>query len=449
MKQLEMMYDILFSDDILKELFLNFHSSRWNELSIDKRVSLIRKINIRIGNIYGYEPPKITISKHNFKLRGDMQIDKWELNIETSLIKNSSGYMAFDTFMHELRHSFQARAITNKLSEKEIVSEKQKEEWKTNNIPGNYFVGGSEYYMYQPIEKDAWTIALLMTRKMYFLNKEILGEDLKEWNEYCEWSRGTIKNFISGNQECKKIEDEIQEMYLQKEYDKEQIILGKVIVDKVLKEGNIEDLSLDFALTLLSPFAFINLESTDKVKLLKRYVELLKGPKNLIKEASIDVITIGNEKCELSSSMFLINVILTDIFKVKLVRKLNKLNLEIKEERDLYYNMYVDKNHKRINFIRSEDNIFLYFLQPYAIYEREYILTEFNKLRKNEFEVFKNNNEGFKEIDSFYDIEKIKIIATDIMGISYEEYYEKLIEKYKDNIEKDKNDNSIMKKGIL
>ena len=158
----------------------------------------------------------------------------------------------------------------------EKIENEDIEKWRKNFYPGNYFGFTSDYYQTQYVERDAWMVGLLCARKIYFMNKEVINEDDPDWIKYCNSYRLQIQMYISENKKnlenLKKFEQEIEDIYTSRIQDKEQIDLGKKIVDKAIKEMNFKNLSYELTLTLLSPYCFIHLDTTHKEQLLKRMV---------------------------------------------------------------------------------------------------------------------------------------------------------------------------------
>ena len=114
MKQLDKMYDIIFEDERLQELFLNFHTDNWCLLDKDEKFLIIEEINTIVSDLYGYEKNKINKTESHFY--GFHSSFKWEITISEESLEYDNGYEIIDTYFHELRHAFQSRAIEGKLT---------------------------------------------------------------------------------------------------------------------------------------------------------------------------------------------------------------------------------------------------------------------------------------------------------------------------------------------
>lgn len=449
MKELSKMYDIIFQDEELQKLFLSFHSKNWYQLDMNQRFSLISKINERVANLYEYEVNKI---KHDKVIGyGSHSAFKWEISFNDMSLEYDNGYEVIDTYFHELRHAFQNRCVQNKLTDKEEATEEQKESWKKNLLPGNYFGGNSEYYKFQSIEQDAWITGMLFARKIYFLNKKVINEPDEEWEKYCNLHRDTITLFISDNLDAKvlleKTEKEIDEIYASKSDDIEQLEKGSKYVDEILKNNEISKLGFNDVGILLSPYAFFNLDITQKVELIKRYRDLTRvdDRKVVVKENTVGSIKVGRNLHFIEDSYGLVNDILSDNFR-NIVDNLvagTEMNYEVSDraKKELKLNMYRDENGKFINFIKDSENLLLFSVQPYARYETYYILEEFMKLKKIELEAYGKNSEIWKFWERFYNNNLIYKTFSKLVDMPFSEYYNIQLGKYRERIAKYKSNN--------
>ena len=445
LKTLDKMYDIIFEDERMQELFLNFHSKNWFNLTLDEKKKIIEEINERVASLYGYTPNTIKYEKSGFY--GSHSSFKGEITVNCMSLEKDCGYEVVDTYFHELRHDFQSRAVENELTEKEHIDQELKEELEKNMLPGNYLLD-SEFYKYQAMERDAWFTGMLFARRVYILNKRKISETDEKWKDYCALHKDVIVDFISDNEESRaKIEDmklALEEQYDSKIEDKPQYDMGKMIYD-VLKHKDFNELSFKDVATLLSPYAFSNLDISEKVKLLSRYRDLVKygGLKYDIKENTIGSIKLRNRTFPIESSLTMINDLLSFNFKnmvddIVSGRK-QAYPLSKKAINELILNMYKGKDGKKINFVSDSDNLFTFSLQPYAKYESGYVLSEFKKLKQVELEVFGKRHAVWDYWDNFYDNKIIFKTASEVIGMPFEEYYENLLESYRENIMKDVN----------
>ena len=447
MKKLDSMYDLIFEDEELLNCFTAFHSKNWYKMSLEDKSNLFIKINDRISEIYEFE--KLKVNNNTSKLNyGSQSSFNWDISMNSDVLKNVNGYESADTYFHELRHSFQHRAVEGRLSSKESVSPELVEKWKENFLPGNYFGGTSKYYQFQPVESDAWTTGMLFARAIYSKNREVISEDDKDWYEYCNCHKNEITNLVSDNEESMeflhKCEQEIKEIYKGKSQYRLEMNKGQRYVNNILNSYQIEDLGLDNIGILLSPYAFTYLQIGDKIRVLKRYCELLKiKTKRSIKicENTLGSIKIENSIYLPDAPLDLVNGILSEAFSRisdNLVsgEEEEYKELNAKQKREIALNMYKDKDGKRINFITDRENLFLFSLQPYARYESHYILSKFRELKEIELQAYGKNCNDWQRMEDFYSNKKIFRFASELMNVKFEDYYKTQLKVYKERIKK-------------
>ena len=452
MKQVEKMYDIIYSDARLQKLYYSFHSNNWDKYDIKQKKAIFEEINDIISSLYGYKKPTIVWSKKNRNL-GSANSFNWQLLMNEEKLSKGVSYDNLDTYFHELRHFFQHRACENQLTEKEYVSEDNREKWKRNFLPGNYFSSDSEYYAYQPVERDAWSTAMIMVRRVYFMNQELCKTDKEkqQWELYCQTYKHVISQFISETDYNQRllasVDEQIKSMYDEREKDNKEYQLGREIVKTFLnRENELKDATIYQAMVLFSPYCFVNLENKDKIKLVKVYAKYLGLEKMKIVQHNVDSIEIGKQAFPNDSALSLVNHLLS--FKYlnigNQIAKDKYLGDDISDiaKHEISLNLYEDEKGKKINFIKDMDNLFLFSLQPYAKYEAEYILNEFAKIKAIEKKIFNKNHNEWKFWDNFYDQEKIYKVASKLMDMPFDEYYKEQLEQYKKNIEASKKKNT-------
>ncbi len=446
MRQLDSMYTAIFADTRLRELFLNFWGPVWSKTSVEEKVKIMTEINERVSLIYGYATPKLN-QVHN-KNYGSFAAFNWKLTLNPDVLANDTGWENIDTYFHELRHSFQHRAVENELTDKEVVTKKSKSLWQTNFMPGNYFGGDSAYYLYQPVEEDAWRTGMLFAREIYKLCKDHYQEQEDEsWKQYCTLHKNIIVDFISENddslEKLGRINDSIQEIYDGRQSDLEQIEMGKKFIAD-LENVPVSEMTFDQVAILLSPYAFTYIDIERKVELLNRYADFIKvGRKKIaIKENTVASISVGGHLYSVASAHTLINAILSVQFKniVDYVLQGKDVGYTINEnaKKELRLNLYKNGKGKKINYVADVDNLFVFSLQPYARYESSYILKEFLKLKEIEKTYYGKNYDGWKYWEDFYDNGKIYKTAEAVFGVKFKDYYRALLKTYVERIKADK-----------
>jgi len=444
MRTLDAMYNPIFEDEDIQKLFLNFWGPTWEKLSVERKIEIMSELNERVSKIYGYPTPALNQVKD--KNYGSFAAFNWKLTINPKVLKDDTGWETLDTYFHELRHAFQHRAVENELTDRETVSGRSKFLWQRNFMPGNYFGGNSEFYLYQAVEEDAWRTGMLFAREVYKLCKKHNRADDPSWKQYCSLHKNIIVDFISENEDSleklAKIEELINEIYDEREEDLDQIEMGKSYIkqyeNKPVNEMNLVDLGI-----LLSPYAFTYIDIEKKVELLKRYVELIKiGRKTIpVKENTVASIEIGTHLYSVSDPHSLINGILSIQFNniVEYVLKGEDVGYTINPnaQKELRLNLYKNKDKKRINYIKDTDNLFVFSLQPYARYESSYILKEFMKLKEIELTHYGKNYDGWKFWEDFYDNKKIYKTAEIVLDIKFADYYKALLHTYSERIKED------------
>ena len=195
---------------------------------------------------------------------------------------------------------------------------------------------------------------------------------------------------------------------------------------------------------LLSPYAFTYIDVEKKVELLNRYVELIKvGRRKIpVKENTVASISVGGHLYSVSSSLTLVNAVLSVQFKniVDYVLKGQDVGYTINEnaKKELILNLYKNAKNKKINYVGDVDNLFVFSLQPYARYESSYILKEFKKLKEIELQYYGKNYDGWKYWEDFYDNGKIYKMAEEVFGMKFKDYYRALLATYAERIKQDK-----------
>lgn len=446
MRQLDSMYNAIFADTRLRELFLNFWGPVWSKTSVEDKVKIMTEINERVANIYGYSTPKL--NQVNNKNYGSFAAFNWKLTLNPDVLANDTGWENIDTYFHELRHAFQHRAIENELTDNEKAEKKNTQLWQRNFLPGNYFGGEHSFYLYQPVEEDAWRTGMLFAREVYKLCREHYSEQEDEtWKNYCTLHKNIIVDFISENEDSReklgKIGDSIKEIYDGRQNDLEQIEIGKKFIAN-LENVPVSEMTFEQVAILLSPYAFTYIDVEKKVELLNRYAELIKvGRKNIpIKQNTVASISVGGHLYSVSSSLTLVNSVLSVQFKniVDYVLKGKDVGYTINEnaKKELILNLYKNSKNKKINYVADVDNLFIFSLQPYARYESSYILKEFKKLKEIELQYYGKNYDGWKYWEDFYDNGKIYKMAEQVFGMKFKDYYRALLATYAERIRQDK-----------
>ena len=443
-KQLDKMYDLIFKDETLVGLFRNISQINWRRLTIEEKEDIMTKINNRVSELYKIPLLKLKFSPAKDRLYGYANSFYWEIMLNQDALDKEDGYEAIDTYFHELRHSFQHRAVEGKLSSKEHADPEDIAAWKLNFMVGNYFSGDSKYYVFQPVEKDAWTTGMQFARRIHMLNKDDKIED-QDWNAYCERHKAIIMLFISDSEESRKqvsaIESEIQEIYANNDNDEEQEDMASVYVTELLDQKKVEQFTFEEVGACLSPYAFSKLSLKNKVKVIQKYCEYIKvntKRKINIFENTVGSINIDHNLYGVGDSLVLVNSLTSSIFTDIVDKIVNGENMNydwLSEDvrKELYLNMY-RKNGKNINFIKDTDNLFLFSLQPYAKYEAKYILERFQELKDIELKVFGKNCKVWKSWETFYDQDAIYDKASEIMGRDFDDYYKEQLDNYEKNI---------------
>lgn len=444
MRTLDSMYDLIFQDESIVELFLNFWGPTWKKLEVDRKIEIMTELNEKVSKIYGYTTP--ILNQVNDKNYGSFGAFNWKLTLNPKVLQEDTGWETLDTYFHELRHAFQHRAIENELTDQETIDDDIKKLWQRNFLPGNYFGGQSEYYLYQPVEEDAWRTGMLFAREAYKICKQHYKVEDQTWKDYCSLHKNIIVDFISENEDSlaklNAISNSITEIYNEREEDLEQIEMGKKFIAE-LENKNPSEMTMEEVGILLSPYAFTYIEIERKIEILKRYTELIKIGKRTIpiKENTVASIAIGNHLYSVSDPHTLINGILSIQFTniVDYILKGEDIGYSLNDnaQKELKLNLYKNKNNKRINFIKDSDNLFVFSLQPYARYESTYILKEFLKLKEIELNHYGKNYDGWKFWEDFYDNKKIYKTAEIVLGIKFKDYYRELLATYVDRIQKD------------
>ena len=176
MLKLRKMYDVIFQDKECLDILSNFHMSVWAKLSYNEKLELLNRVNKRVAELYGYTEPKLNVDKGSSNY-GSFGAFFWDVTINKNSLENDDCYEVIDTYFHELRHSFQHRAVANELTDKEECSKEERLMYKENFKYGNYFPGDSDYYLYQYVERDAWATGMLFANKIHFINAKKYGID--------------------------------------------------------------------------------------------------------------------------------------------------------------------------------------------------------------------------------------------------------------------------------
>ena len=139
-----------------KEIFTPEIINNWNELSEDKRITLILQYGDAVVNNFDLKEFKeIIIKDLGFGVYGETSGDGY-IYISESLVKNdmSSPLQIIDTLTHEMRHQFQMESLHGLHNiPLEIINEWRIGEAEYTNSPPYVFDPWG--YKYNPLELDA------------------------------------------------------------------------------------------------------------------------------------------------------------------------------------------------------------------------------------------------------------------------------------------------------
>ena len=139
-----------------KEIFTPEIINNWNELSEDKRITLILQYGDAVVNNFDLKEFKeIIIKDLGFGVYGETSGDGY-IYISESLVKNdmSSPLQIIDTLTHEMRHQFQMESLRGLHNiPLEIINEWRIGEAEYTNSPPYVFDPWG--YKYNPLELDA------------------------------------------------------------------------------------------------------------------------------------------------------------------------------------------------------------------------------------------------------------------------------------------------------
>lgn len=447
MKNYDMFYDCLFENEEFLNILYKFHSSNWDKMSPEDK--------------------KMTASMFVDKYCDILQIGTLVAQVQTSSSNKHSGYYAdskmlincvinddipsydiLDTLFHELRHNYQHRAIVYNLSNLEYVDEKERKRWKINcNYStlgvSNYISAqgpNAQYYLFQPIELDAFKAGLSLTKKSYSLIKKKLGEDPK-WLDYADMNLERVLCVFSQDPYYVKLrenyEKEIFQIFKQnkKEFDKEERFIN---IAKYTMEKDPSQMSDSELMSMFSLYVWGYIENDTKIDLLIEFNKRLFPFVNTkIKKAGNESIKInGSEPIVYNDVMNLLNTMFTYDFK-KYVDNIidGKIQVNDKLKDDLMLNMYKDEKGQLVNFIKDSDNLLMYSVTPFGLLESKIIKPIFEKMIENERKVYGEEvHDDLKSMITFYDEREYIKFLEDFHEESFDEIYENLIRGMAENI---------------
>lgn len=444
MFEYDKVYDRLFENEEFVEILCSFHSSNWDKLNKDERKLLINLfINkyVEILEIDKLKFKKISHKSHS----GSYNDASGFVNINGKGIENGSQYDLIDTLFHELRHNFQHRAISKNLTKYESVDDKTLKLWKLNffKSPRGYsnYIDcdgeDKELYIYQPVEKDAFMTGLILTKKAYSIISGKLGKD-DSFEEYSIMQKNIIMTLFS--QEKRYVasrelgEKRVLELFERNNEEKQlEEKCFKVAQETMKKE--ISDMSEEEIISLFSVYVWVYLEDDYKIELLQEY------DRRVNKGRSPKICLDGNSMLKISDRKYLredvvdiINSLYTIHFRniAKLSIK-GKIKIDEKMKEDLAINLY-SVNKKDVNYIDESDNFLLYSIQPFALFEGKVIIEWFKKIRQVERDFYGVDSSLYDYMVSFYDYDKYIPFIEDFYGMPFEDVYNELLEKMKNNI---------------
>ena len=134
MRTLDSMYNLIFEDESIVELFLNFWGPTWKKLTVERKIEIMTELNEKVSKIYGYTTP--ILNQVNDKNYGSFGAFNWKLTLNPKVLDEDTGWETLDTYFHELRHAFQHRAVENELTDQETIDNDSKKLWQRNFLPG-------------------------------------------------------------------------------------------------------------------------------------------------------------------------------------------------------------------------------------------------------------------------------------------------------------------------
>lgn len=446
MEKYDLFYDILFEDEEFLNVLYKFHSNNWKNLDAKGRDKVIKSFIEIYCDRFNIDK----VSKYS--LKGGYQGVYFDLvssiYVKDAYLKDDANqYDLIDTLFHELRHNFQRRAVAGYLTKYEYVSDNDMKAWELNlkSSPAGYsnYIGASgekeHLYLCQPVEIDAFKHGLLLTRKTYdVIRKKIEDKDPK-FTEYCVTNEPNIMYLFSNEKiyaETRvKHRKELYEFYRNnnKVFDLENkcMSIAEPILSK--KEG---ELTLEEMETLFSSYVWASISIEKKIEILKRYDELT----NDIEPVKIE--KAGNTGVKVGKFIFesnYIHSVLNAIFSCQCIEYADAIvdgkiecNSDIKE--DLIANLYIHKG-KEINFLIEEDNQFEYSIQPYALFEADFINEKLDRLKKRHYEVYGVEDKAYDVIKEIYNYKKMIPFIENFYGKPFKQVYDKLVRRMKNNIE--------------
>ena len=447
MDRFKMFFDKVLKNEVLKENFSKLEMKKWDNLSFNEKVSTFKIIVDELSSFY----PELGTPNFEFIFMDDNfsgEQSRKGVFINVKMLAGGNHFEVMATCLHELRHFFQTEACNlykNHGIVHELFSEKEINDFIENSQRSIFFTADnymeldsdnntSEYYS-QPVEYDAESFSYTF---MKHFSKNFLKDkyDIMNCKYACDWFLPIIelykgrKNDIVDFSKIYRFDylDRVRENRVEFKKQKKQYETIEKLFDKI---PYLDDREI---FILLSPCFLEKYDDEKIVDLLNLYLSYNEC----------------NEKIEYIDDGYYLDGLLLNfdskdtyeiiepVFfhvaekKVKEIANQNLENLKFGFEKEIKINMCDERN-----IIKESKNPLLYKLQPYVLFERNFIRDEYMKLIHSIDSLYEGSNNYFNEFAYYikkYDniplIKKVEIM----MGKSFKEIYNEMLEKMKENL---------------
>ncbi|HHU59579.1 TPA: hypothetical protein GXZ34_01505 [bacterium] len=421
-----------------------FHSSNFDKLNVFNKKQLIIELEQQVASIYEETPVDIVFSNDDMDLHGSYDFDS--ISINENILDSINPYELLFIYFHERRHKLQFDISEGHNPAKLNIDEDTKKDWKRNTnkdsflMLANYFEAEEEnlLYSYQPIEYDANNQAFLTTVEISHELAREKGSD-KRVKEFL--LSQVMYNPIFHNENREKNLNEIKMIW-----DKNDKIINACKDKLNYFKKNLETINRlrdNEFYYYFNEYIWFYLDNVERTKVMQElnYREL--GEKGAREVNLLDIIEDTFKKGDENPPAA---YALHKFYKAACIHELNYV-LNYKSDEDYEFlqevklNLYKTPDKKHINFIDNIKYPLQSRVQPYGLFEADYINGKMSRLYPFGMEHLGIEGEIYEHVKAwdyylnFYDKESLKK-KIELMYGDFDIYYKKMIDKMTQNRKK-------------
>lgn len=451
MKGVDMFFYKAISNQKVNENLKMLEGNMWENLSFQKKLSIFETIAYEFSSFY----PELGNPNIKFIIMDDHfsgQESEEEIFINAKLIEDENHFEVLATCLHEIRHFYQNRAcmmyqkegvIHELFDSKEqieafIVNLERSSLFLTSNYIDSYDENKYEYGI-QPVEYDADRFSFEFMEKF---SDKFLSDEYDIIN--CKMANETFRNIqkmISNDKYNLFQFNRIYEINYKdnildnRPYFKREERIAKKTLEMLERIDRLDDSKL---FSLMNPCFLQKYDDKTKVELFNRYLA-----NNDCKD-KIEYLDDGYyfKGLLFNTKEYNIYKLVEPIFmevayqRIESIIKKNYDELKFGFEKEIKLNLEIEENK-----ISKEKHPLYYRIQPYMLFRDMFITNEYFKLIRGIDAVYDTYNNYFSDFSTYikkYDVNPIANKVEVLTGKKFQDVYQQIINKMKNNIEKRK-----------